>query len=338
ERRQDPARQRGGAASERQISGEGPQPAGPQQGLAGRRHGGAGHDPGTGAADAVAGRAEPGPAHGTGPDGAVERARGSGDPLLDQRRGAGRAEGRLAAGAKESGGEDRRPVTGGSGAVEERLRVDPGRALRQRAEAVRERAMKRASAVVGILLVAACLVVSSGLSGQEPSAPLTPEQKEKLKQRDELQARLRTLAQEKKWDELLETLEKIARLEQQALGPTHPKVIASLQRLAQGQVFRQHWAEAIKTGKEIVGLQEKRLGKDHWQVADARRALANTEQWSRMTAEDRQQIERARFLDQQALQLYQQGKFQEGVRPVEQALAIRKKLWGKSHPEYANSL
>src|SRR5581483_8418786 len=118
--------------------------------------------------------------------------------------------------------------------------------------------MRRDDPVLPVLLLAVCLLLSTRLIGQDP--PLTPEQKEKLKHRDELARCLRELSEQKKWDEYVATLEKLVRLEQEALTPAHPRAIASLKRLADAQERLQQWEGAIKTRKEVVGLEEQRLG------------------------------------------------------------------------------
>jgi tetratricopeptide (TPR) repeat protein len=50
------------------------------------------------------------------------------------------------------------------------------------------------------------------------------------------------------------------------------------------------------------------------------------------------ELQEAERLNQQVLQLYQQGKYNEAIPLAEKALAIREKLLGKEHPDVAQSL
>jgi tetratricopeptide (TPR) repeat protein len=59
---------------------------------------------------------------------------------------------------------------------------------------------------------------------------------------------------------------------------------------------------------------------------------------AQVSSQDQQALAEAKRLNQQAVELYQQGKYNEAIPPAEKALAIFKKLLGENHPDTATSL
>ena len=55
------------------------------------------------------------------------------------------------------------------------------------------------------------------------------------------------------------------------------------------------------------------------------------------TTTDEARLAEAEKLNQQVIELYQQGKYNEAIPFAQQALAIRKKVLGDKHPDTANS-
>jgi hypothetical protein len=59
---------------------------------------------------------------------------------------------------------------------------------------------------------------------------------------------------------------------------------------------------------------------------------------SQVSTQDTEALAEAERLNDQAVELYQQGKYNEAIPLAEQALAIRKKQLGDNHPATASSL
>jgi tetratricopeptide (TPR) repeat protein len=59
---------------------------------------------------------------------------------------------------------------------------------------------------------------------------------------------------------------------------------------------------------------------------------------SQVSTQDTEALAEAERLNDQAVELYQQGKYNEAIPLAEQALAIRKKQLGDNHPDTATSL
>ncbi|MEA5535844.1 CHAT domain-containing protein [Crocosphaera sp. XPORK-15E] len=59
---------------------------------------------------------------------------------------------------------------------------------------------------------------------------------------------------------------------------------------------------------------------------------------SQVSSQDKEALAEAERLIQQAIELYQQGKYNEAIPLAEKALAIRKKVLGDNHPDTAGSL
>ena len=56
------------------------------------------------------------------------------------------------------------------------------------------------------------------------------------------------------------------------------------------------------------------------------------------SAEQATALKEAERLNEQVIQLYQQGKFSEAIPLAEQVLATRKRILGETHPDVATSL
>ena len=57
-----------------------------------------------------------------------------------------------------------------------------------------------------------------------------------------------------------------------------------------------------------------------------------------LSAQQSAELEEAKRLHLQALQLYKEGKYTEGIPLAERVLAIREKILGKEHSDVADSL
>src|SRR5260221_2057366 len=66
--------------------------------------------------------------------------------------------------------------------------------------------------------------------------------------------------------------------------------------------------------------------------------LCDSQVWVPAAAAQEETAEDAARLNQQALELYQQGKAAEAIPLAERALEIRKRVLGENHPDYAKSL
>jgi CHAT domain-containing protein/Tfp pilus assembly protein PilF len=182
----------------------------------------------------------------------------------------------------------------------------------------------------------------TGPTGAEPPepkpAPLTKEQQEKLKERDQLAREAVRLRMQGRLTEALAAAAKTLTLERQVFGDVHPEVAGSLQLLAELHEAREDFAAARKARQEVLAIQTKLLGKHHWQVTDARLALEDVERLERMTPADRRRLAEAAQLNGRVVQSYQQGKTREAVALAQKVLAIRKEVLGESHPDYAQGL
>jgi tetratricopeptide (TPR) repeat protein len=194
----------------------------------------------------------------------------------------------------------------------------------------------RSARELGGLLV--LCVVAFAAQAAAPPAELTREQKAKLAQRDRLVESLPDLVRKGHGNRALEAAERIVALEKEVLGETDGRVIASLQRLAQGREALGQYVKAIRLRKEVVRLLEKGLGKDHWQTTDARLALQDSRRLAGLSPEDRAALLQAVADTYRAVQLHQQGRSREAVPIAVQVMAAYRKLLGEKHPDYARSL
>jgi tetratricopeptide (TPR) repeat protein len=134
-------------------------------------------------------------------------------------------------------------------------------------------------------------------------------------------------------------------IREQALGPVHADVTLSLENLlatlelrADRQERREEFAAAARARQEVVQIRTRRHGPAHWRVTDARLALEYSQQFARLSREQRQQLDQAGLQLKQAEQLRQQVKYKEALKPCQQAVQTRLTLLGDKHPACAAGL
>jgi CHAT domain-containing protein/Tfp pilus assembly protein PilF len=167
---------------------------------------------------------------------------------------------------------------------------------------------------------------------------LTVQQQERLKERDQLAKQAEQLRSQGKVPEGIKAAEAMLAIEREVLGAESEDAIGSLELVADLHEQREDWSAARTTRTKVLDLRIKRLGKDHWQVVDARWALANVDTLAKLSDRDRRRLREADRLNRQVEELDARGKYGEATGPARQALTIRERLLGESHPDLAQSL
>jgi CHAT domain-containing protein/Flp pilus assembly protein TadD len=186
-----------------------------------------------------------------------------------------------------------------------------------------------------ILLIVATAWLIEGLAfGQAPQAAprLTADQLKRLEERDRLAKEITPLIQGGKLAEAIGVVEKKLAIERAVFGDIHADVADSLAKLGELHLNRQDFPAARKALGEAVAIIAKLHGEKHWKVAGARMALAYAEKLWQLTPEQRQRLRQAGLRHNQAAQLFQQGKYKEGIEPARQALEIRQQVMGEKDP------
>jgi CHAT domain-containing protein/Tfp pilus assembly protein PilF len=137
-----------------------------------------------------------------------------------------------------------------------------------------------------------------------------------------------------KTKEAVAAAEKLQPVVAQLLGADHQEVVFVLEWVA----ARYERLEDFTAAKSVrtIALQNKikRLGQNHWQVLDARQAIARVDLLARLTGDQRRQLEAAGAKNDEALRLYGEGKYQDGLRAASEAAEVCKRLMGPAHPDY----
>ncbi len=133
---------------------------------------------------------------------------------------------------------------------------------------------------------------SKALLGQPtPTAPPKPavmkEQREKLKERDQLKEEIKKLRASGKLAEAIATAQKIVAIERQVLGNVQDDLADSLALLADLQEEQEDFPGARKVREEVLAIRSKLHGNEHWRVGDARRALLDLAHLAKLSQDDR---------------------------------------------------
>jgi hypothetical protein len=122
----------------------------------------------------------------------------------------------------------------------------------------------------------------------------------------------RLLQDEGRGGEAVPHLEKALALQERVLGPEHPEVVRTLDRLAWAQATFERTQEALRTATRALGLCERLLGPEHAQCA--------------------------RPLHTMAFVLAQAGRSPEAIPYMERALRIEERTFGPDNPVLVKSL
>jgi CHAT domain-containing protein len=125
---------------------------------------------------------------------------------------------------------------------------------------------------------------------------------------------------------------------QRMLGGADAKRAAELEKQRDALAKADRYADAQEVAQQLVELRARVQGAEHWQTDDARRTLADLRRLGRLSAEERAQIREVDKQNERMEQLWQAHKYQEALPLAEKAVAIRRRLLGAEHPDYASSL
>ncbi len=181
-------------------------------------------------------------------------------------------------------------------------------------------------------------------NADEPQSPpakpkdITPEQQEKLKERDRLQAEVKKLRKEEKLAEAVAVAETMIAIERDVFGKESEEVAESLKTLAEMHEEREDFTIARKARAEVLQIKTTRHGEAHWRVTHARLAVAHLQRLTTLSAADRRQLKEAQRLENEVFQLSGQGNNREATDLCRKTLAIRLQVLGTEHPDTASNL
>jgi tetratricopeptide (TPR) repeat protein len=180
------------------------------------------------------------------------------------------------------------------------------------------------------VLVFLLLVGSAGaVRGQAPA---------ELKTRDALWKRQQEFAKQRRFADAIAAAERVLAIERRALGESDPKAIDSLSRLAYLHEQAADFLLAEKVRGEVLVLRIKVFGPQHWRVTDARLAIDHVKKLQLLTPAERADLDRARVLRQDVVDLDTKKRYDDALPPARQSLAIREKLLGENHPDTAQAI
>ena len=198
--------------------------------------------------------------------------------------------------------------------------------------------------VVGPLLKICVLIPSTlpalhGLAAAaDPPAAITPAQEETKAELHRLAQEARRLEQARKLPEAIAACEETILLARGLYGDASEAVCRLQDWLARLHEGSEDWRPAREARQAVLATCAKLYGEKDWRVTNARLALEQTIQLSQLEPVQRNELAKATTLNQQVVRLYETGQFRRAVELAEDALAIRKKILGEAHADYAASL
>jgi hypothetical protein len=188
---------------------------------------------------------------------------------------------------------------------------------------------------VHILLLALYIswLSSSRLLPADQAKPLTAEQKEKLTERDRLTSQADEAGRVGKVAEELQLVKQILAINRSVLGDDHNDTVFILQRLTLIHALRGEAEEGQASGKEGLERANRTYGDKHWKTFNMNERLQDVDRLVRLTAEQRDELVKARAL---VMQLLLEKDNLVGRGKAKQSLDIRRPILG-DHPDTAYS-
>ena len=169
------------------------------------------------------------------------------------------------------------------------------------------------------------------LSAVAADPPLTPAQRDKLKESQYLANAVVLLEAAGKLADAAEAARKVAAIEREVLGPDHPTAAESLDRVGRIQMKRDDWAAARAAYRESTRVWAAARGPDHWRAADARLALADVDRFAAMTPADLAAARRADDLHRDGIKARDDGRYPDAERLLTEARTLATKVFGPDH-------
>lgn len=167
---------------------------------------------------------------------------------------------------------------------------------------------------------------------------ISPDHQAKLKQRDALSERVKSLQAKGKFVEAAEALGQIMAIEREVLGEESADVADSYGWLAEVQEAAENFAAAETSRQKALDILTKHYGNDHYRVTDAQWSLTTTRQIDRLDPAGRSALARAGELDRLVQERYRKGQYSDAVPAAQESLKIVKDTLGEEHPRYASIL
>lgn len=143
------------------------------------------------------------------------------------------------------------------------------------------------------------------LAQPAPTPKLTPQQQEKLKERDRLFGEANKLIKDGKLVDAMATAEKALAIEREIF--TDAQNVSWLGWLASSHEQREDFAAAWKARQEVLGITTKLLGEQHWQATNARLQLTHVVLLEKMDRQQRQSLSEATNWHRQGFELTGKG-------------------------------
>ena len=185
--------------------------------------------------------------------------------------------------------------------------------------------------VVGIVLLAAAAVAADPPAAKS----LTPDQREKLKERDRLGGEVAAFQKAGKLTEAAAAVEKALAIERAVYGDAYPDVVDSCEYLTKLYRKLEDWPAATKAGMAWQVAAQVTFGSDNWRATNARLAVADISRLKELTSSDRGRLGNTEIAIGTVASLRQQGKHAEAVKLAELVLTVRRELLGDAHPDTA---
>ncbi|HEX3657984.1 MAG TPA: tetratricopeptide repeat protein [Pirellulales bacterium] len=191
-----------------------------------------------------------------------------------------------------------------------------------------------------LLLLLTPLVLAGEVRSQAPPEvkPLTPQQQDRLLERDRLKTAAQKARAAGKLVEAIAPFEQALAIEREVLGESDFHTFWSMRSLAMFCAINGDFKAARGWIEEARTIQARVRPGDFWTLGDARRRLDLVEQINRLGDKQLKLLREATRLSAEGDELSDAGKFKDEIPSAARSVEIYKQLFGPANQEYLNSV
>jgi CHAT domain-containing protein/tetratricopeptide (TPR) repeat protein len=193
--------------------------------------------------------------------------------------------------------------------------------------------------LLGVLIITRPPLLFAAAPPLGPDRPLTSEERQALvEQQQRAFAHYQTQFQAGRLQEAIAAARKLLALHERLEGSRTEMGAQWLEWIARKSQEVGADEQAIRHAERALRVRQRLHPEGDWRVVDARLSLEEARNHAKRDQAARQELQRATNLNNQVFRLWQQKRSKEALPLAREALAIRRKILGEKHRDYAQSL
>src|SRR5262249_37643443 len=160
----------------------------------------------------------------------------------------------------------------------------------------------------------------------------------KLKEWERLATEGNKLVGQGKYAEAIVIGEKLLVVGRELFGKDHERIVGALEILSGHYEKVRDFAGAQKALQEALAIRTRLYGAEHWRVTDSRLLLEDSRGRTKLSAEQRQQLDASNEMNEKGIVAFSQADYAKAAVLFRQALDTNRQLIGEKNRNYTAAL